>query len=206
MLIFALMRAYKFLCEKYGLESIEKRRLKQSRVSDLNDPFELRSFNLTNVVIRKTFEQTAEDVDKVSGMLCFSADWINPVMWAHYSDKHKGLCLGFDIPDLNEDPKNDAGYVRYVPQVFPFPSPAEFDKMPDDEHVDFARSALFTKVDHWTYEKEIRSWGVLANEDHGLYFVPFGDQLRLAAGSSFNLLSLARTSSASINSPRRAAA
>src|ERR1035441_5332564 len=89
------MRAYKFLDAKYGLESIEKRRLKQSRVSDLNDPFELRSFNVTNVALRKTFQQTAEDVHKCRGLLCFSSGWNNPVIWAHYSDKHRGLCLGF---------------------------------------------------------------------------------------------------------------
>jgi hypothetical protein len=34
------------------------------------------------------------------GMLCFSSDWSDPVIWAHYSDKHRGVCLGFEIPDV----------------------------------------------------------------------------------------------------------
>ena len=171
------MRAYKFLDAKYGLESIEKRRLKQSRVSDLNDPFELRSFNVTNVALRKTFQQTAEDVHKCRGLLCFSSGWNNPVIWAHYSDKHRGLCLGFEIPEITTDSKSNSGYVSYVPQLLPFP--VNFDHMPESQHDGFARSALFTKFEHWAYEKEIRVWDQLAHEEHGLYFVAFGEDLRL---------------------------
>jgi DUF2971 family protein len=172
-----LMRAYKFLDAKFGLENIKNRRLKQSRVSDLNDPFELRSYDVTDLVLRQTFLTTSEDVDKARGLLCFSADWKNPVIWAHYSDKHRGLCLGFEIPEMNEDPKSDAGYVKYVQHLSPFP--LNFEDMPESEHDSFARSALFTKYKDWAYEKEIRVWGQLANEDGGFYFVPFGETMRL---------------------------
>jgi hypothetical protein len=51
MLGFALMRAYKFLDAQFGLKSMCERRLKQSRVSDLNDPFELRSFDVSDIVL-----------------------------------------------------------------------------------------------------------------------------------------------------------
>jgi Protein of unknown function (DUF2971) len=100
------------------------------------------------------------------------------VIWAHYSDKHRGLCLGFEIPEMKEDPKSDAGYVRYVQHLSPFP--LNFDDMPESEHDSFGRSALFTKHKDWAYEKEIRVWDHLENEDEGLYFVPFGESLRLA--------------------------
>ena len=155
------MRAYKFLDAQFGLKSINERRLKQSRVSDLNDPFELRSFDVTDIALRRTFLATSKDVDQEKGLLCFSADWKNPVIWAHYSDKHRGLCLGFEIPEINEDPKNDAGYVKYVPQLLPFPRNLE--QMSESEHDGFARSALFTKFEHRAYEKEIRVWSHLAN-------------------------------------------
>jgi hypothetical protein len=106
------MRAYKFLDAQYGLKTIGERRLKLSRVSDLNDPFELRSFDVTDIVLRRTFLATSKDVDQEKGLLCFSADWKNPVIWAHYSEKHRGLCLGFEIPEMKEDPKSDARYVK----------------------------------------------------------------------------------------------
>jgi hypothetical protein len=74
-------------------QELEERRLKQSRVSDLNDPFELVPYDLTNLIYRKTFHQTWLDVDHERGLLCFSGDWKGPVIWAHYSDKHRGLSL-----------------------------------------------------------------------------------------------------------------
>jgi Protein of unknown function (DUF2971) len=171
------MRVYKFLDAKFGLENIKNRRLKQSRVSDLNDPFELRSYDVTDLALRMAFLATSEDVDKARGLLCFSADWKNPVIWAHYSDKHRGLCLGFEIPEMQDDPKSDAGFVKYVPQLLPFP--LNFEQMSESEHDNFARAALFTKFEHWAYEKEIRIWGPLAHEENGLNFVAFGQDMRL---------------------------
>jgi len=35
----AAMRAYKFLNEKWGLAALNEKRLKLSRIFDLNDPF-----------------------------------------------------------------------------------------------------------------------------------------------------------------------
>jgi len=177
MLRFGLMRAYKFLDAEFGLKSVRERRLKQSRVSDLNDPFELRSYDVTEIGVRRAFIATTADVDRERGLLCFSSDWKNPVTWAHYSAKHKGVCLGFEIPDINEDPKSDIGYVNYVSRLSPFP--LSFEQMSEPEHDHFARSALFTKFDHWAYENEIRIWGLLADEENGLHFVPFDEKMRL---------------------------
>jgi hypothetical protein len=171
------MRAYKFLDSDFGLKSIKERRLKQSRVADLNDPFELMPYHVTEIAIRMAFITTRDDVHKDRGLLCFSADWKDPVIWAHYSDKHRGLCLGFEIPTLNEDPKSNAGLVSYISSPLPFP--LNFEEMSDSEHDAFARKAIFTKFEHWLYEKEIRVWGPLENEDNGLHFVPFGENMLL---------------------------
>jgi hypothetical protein len=173
------MHAYKFLDASFGLKSIKERRLKQSRVADLNDPYELMPYDVTNDIVRNTFLSTREDVDKSRGLLCFSADWRNPVIWAHYSDKHRGLCLGFEIPEMHGHPKDDAGYVTYVPHLLLPPSISDFEKMTDSEHDAFARAAIFTKFEHWAYEKELRVWSCLENEDNGLNFVPFGKNMRL---------------------------
>lgn len=149
------MRAYKFLNEKYGLKSLEERRLKQSRISDLNDPFELIPYDLTQLIYRRTFHQTRLDVDRKKG-LCFSGDWVNPVIWGHYSDKHRGICLGFEIPEMMGDPRNDeTDHVVYVEKPLPCP---DFERMSEMEHISFARTAMFTKFKHWEYEKEIRVW------------------------------------------------
>jgi hypothetical protein len=167
------MRAYKFLDTHFGLKTLYERRLKQSRINELNDPFELTPFDMTDPIIRKTFIKTRDDVDNDKrGMVCFSADWRNPVIWAHYSDKHRGLCIGFEIQENDETSR-----VKYTAERLPFPP--NFLELSDAEHTAFARSALFTKFDNWEYEHEIRVWAPLQNEEDGLHFLEFGEKLRL---------------------------
>ena len=116
-----LMRAYKFLSKKWGLAALQEKRLKVSRICDLNDPFELTPFNLSDASIRKTFLKTRDEVGKERGLLCFSSGWSDPVIWAHYSEKHYGLCLGFEIPELKADTENDdCGKVDYIQSPLQF--------------------------------------------------------------------------------------
>jgi len=92
------MRLYKFLTAEFGMKSLREKRLKISIFDDLNDPFELlpyemkRGFRLNLISVIMDFAST-------QGMVCFSSNWKDPVIWAHYSDKHKGLCLGFEVPE-----------------------------------------------------------------------------------------------------------
>src|ERR1700722_1039161 len=154
----AAMRAYKFLNEKWGLAALNEKRLKLSRIFDLNDPFELTPFNLTDDDIRDAFFKTRDDVAKERGLLCFSSGWNDPVIWAHYSDKHRGLCLGFEIPELKVDAENDeCGKVDYVGMPLPFPR-AVFEEPEGSASYEVVRRILFTKFKHWEYEQEIRMW------------------------------------------------
>jgi hypothetical protein len=172
------MHAYRFLDAKYGLDSVKKRRLKWSRISELNDPFELTPYDLTKPVFRMTFLETRDDLNREKGLLCFSADWRNPLLWAHYSDKQKGLCLGFEIPEQKGDPENDEiERVRYIERPEAFPS--NFADLPGLERSLLVRRILFTKFNDWHYEQEIRVWGPLQNEEGGLYFLEFDEKLRL---------------------------
>jgi hypothetical protein len=172
------MRAYKFLDSTFGLKSLYEKRLKQSRLSDLNDPFELTPFDLTDVNIRESFFKTRHQLGEVNGVVCFSADWENPVIWAHYSDKHKGLCLGFEIPEMKGDPANDESKkVTYIDTPEQFPS--NFLDLPDSERFAIVQRILFTKFDDWQYEHEIRVWAPLQNKEGDLYFLECDDNLRL---------------------------
>jgi len=138
-----------------------KKRLKQSCVGDLNDPFELLPFDLTNPAVREAALDTKEDLDPERGLLCFSMDWSDPVIWAHYGDKHKGLCLGFEIPEPNND---DILKVEYQPKPLPFPL-EEYLACSEEEGERITRKALHTKFDNWKYEKEIRVWGLLGEQE-----------------------------------------
>jgi len=52
------MRAYKFLNQQYGLKSLYERRLRRTRINELNDPFELRPYDLTNPKVRWAISAT----------------------------------------------------------------------------------------------------------------------------------------------------
>jgi hypothetical protein len=158
------MKAYKFLDLHFGLRSIAERRLKISTLRDLNDPFELLPYEVSDRRIRRALHETLNKLASNRGILCFSADWRDPVIWAHYSDKHRGLCLGFDIPD------DQCKKVHYVSKRLRFP------QVPTLEH---AEALLFTKYASWKYEQEIRIWAQLNTEDNGLYFGDFGEVLKL---------------------------
>lgn len=107
---------YHYISARYGLEGIQKRRLKISRIMELNDPFEFLGVNLKDRKFRKLISETKQELSKSKGLLCFSKTWRNPVLWGHYADKHKGLCLGFEIAS------NLLGKVEYIDSRLPVPT------------------------------------------------------------------------------------
>ncbi len=158
------MLVYHFLNSHYGLEGIEKRRIKISRLTELNDPFEFLGADLSDREFRRVLTKTKKRMSESKGLLCFSATWKNPVLWGHYADKHQGLCLGFEIPN------HVVGKVNYVDARLPVP------KSIDDE---FMHQLLFTKFRHWEYEDEYRIYSQLNDEEGGLYFSYFSEDLAL---------------------------
>lgn len=111
------MRAYKFLPCRFGCHALRDKRLKLSELHTLNDPFEFRPFKLRSPIEATAFQSYLSDLGETRALSCFSASWHNPVQWAHYADNHKGLCLGFDVPESKAAP------VEYVS------SPYEIDRV-----------------------------------------------------------------------------
>jgi hypothetical protein len=158
------LKAYKFLDSFFGLKSLREKRLKISTLQDLNDPFELLPFDVSNRLHRSALRTTLGGLAACRGILCFSADWRDPVIWAHYSDKHRGLCLEFRLPD------ELCHEINYVSKRLLFPTAPVLGD---------ATALLFTKYINWKYEKEIRVWAALNEKADGLYFSNFGDDLKL---------------------------
>lgn len=51
---------------------------------------------------RRLIELLKNQADRV-GILCFTKDYNHPLMWSHYSDGHRGFCIGYDIDyDTNQ--------------------------------------------------------------------------------------------------------
>jgi len=158
-----LKRVYKFLTSEHALDDIRKRRIKISEIHDLNDPFELIPCDLSERANRAAVLKTRDDLAGNNGLLCFASAWTNPVLWAHYSDKHRGICLGIDVTADKLTP------MEYVRTRIPW-------RKPD---VAFVQQLLFTKFAGWAYEDEIRVYTNRDEQEGGLYFARFNEGLAL---------------------------
>ena len=160
------MRVYYYTAEKYALSNIINERIKISLLHDLNDPFEFLGINLLDKEFRKTFLSARDEAAKQAGIICFSKDWNNPLLWAHYGDRHKGICLGFDIDDI------------HLKEVIYFPErmPAEIDmkKKYGGMNIEIIENLFRTKYIDWKYENETRVIVPLEEKDEsGHYFTDF---------------------------------
>lgn len=166
------IRVYHLLPAEYGLIAIGLRRLKVARFSDLNDPFELMALNFRERRIRNIVRDFKNAYDAKTGLLCFSADWTSTVLWSHYAEKHRGICLGFNL--LREC----AETVLYEDQRIG----AELeDSEPTRLDNDLQELLLCTKFHHWRYEEEVRRFVSLeqAVQEGNLYVYPFNQSLQL---------------------------
>lgn len=103
------------------------------------------------------FENNIQAIEKKFGIFCLSKDAKSPPMWAHYADKGKGFCLGFDSDELcnffssQSSIKTDIAEVSYQ---------KEFPKMPitvkSNDLNKYAIARRTTKYLDWQYESEVR--------------------------------------------------
>jgi hypothetical protein len=140
------MRLYYMTSERWGSVDLARKHLKFARFDDLNDPFELLSAHLGERPARRFYKKLKTAVADRFGVICFSDNWRSPVMWAHYGEKHKGLCLGFDV--------KAAAQVKYEPERLKH----KLDQTEPGVRIaaDLMKIAMTTKFDEWKYEHEWR--------------------------------------------------
>lgn len=87
---------------------------------------------------------------KLFGVLCLTPHRDNLLMWAHYGDSHKGVCIGFDV---GSDFFQSAFCVEYQDD-YPL---IKFGYADSD---DILKKSILTKGKCWEYEHE---WRVIKN-------------------------------------------
>ncbi len=174
----SMKRLYYFTSQQYALESLRDKRLKIGRFSELNDPFDFLGIALNNRSQRRVHEERKHVLNATMGIICMSGGWRHPLLWGHYADKHKGICLGFDVdvsdPSQIDAPSNVWRPIDYV-ETRPTLSAFGVDHPNKMTPSDFARLSL-TKFDAWKYEDEFRWVGPLNDADPvtGHHFKSFG--------------------------------
>jgi hypothetical protein len=163
-------RIYKFTSARYGISNLQNKRLKLSTVDDLNDPFDLCPLDTSIPEIQQAANGITKYFREKIGIICFSRNWDNLLLWSHYGDSHTGVCFGFDIPD-------NAGYdadVLYQPNLLQI-------LRPENVNINLASRVFRTKHESWSYEQEVR---LLVNlngppDMEGLRWIEFGSELIL---------------------------
>ena len=166
------MILYHFLNQQFGIKDIQERRIKVSDIATLNDPFDFLSVAALRKSDRKLLLKWRTEMAEKFGLVCCSRNWHNPVQWGHYGDRHKGICLGFEVNDMH---LRQVSYVQSRPAwpTISEPWPIELKKQLIDQ-------LLYTKFAHWSYEDEYRLFTSKESQDSdGNYYVGFSDSLRL---------------------------
>jgi hypothetical protein len=167
------IRAYHLTTPEFGVNDIALKRLKVARLSDLNDPFELLAVSFGAKPTRSVVRKFKDETDNRKGLISFSANWTNPVLWSHYGAKHQGICLGFDLN------RTDVQLVQY--QADRLAKKLSENDDPNSLDADLQSLLMRTKFGHWEYEQEIRRFVDLSDaiKEGTLYFHPFGPDLQL---------------------------
>lgn len=158
--------------------SLIERYLWFAKFEDFNDPYEgkvrkdhsytpydleafikKRQLNLTKYDIQQLISDADSYIDE--GMektyngartCCFSLINDNMLMWSHYADKHKGLCLELDV-------------LADTTNVFRLLMPIQYTNIREScnyvrDDFSYIRCFALTKSLDWSYEKEYRSLAI----------------------------------------------
>jgi len=147
------------------LDVVANYRLYVPRPREFNDPFDC-IVKLENKA-QNSQEEIQRRVDTYSGVLSFCEDNDNILLWAHYSNKHYGICLEFDMNQWKDMPVHLARlkYKMKRPLISSEDlSNASASSAPGSSFgVDatvrepvFLNKMAFVKHKDWKYEKEWR--------------------------------------------------
>lgn len=112
-----------------------------------------------NQVIGDFWNKRKQTYGRVFGVCCFSASHLDALMWAHYADEHRGICLIFDT---HERPAVD--WKRYAYHAVEYTSQRSMNVL-DAGYTESLRRMLLTKAEHWKYEQE---WRLISARGEGM--------------------------------------
>jgi hypothetical protein len=172
---------YKFLPHEHAIQAIEKKRLKVTTLDRVNDVFDSMprigpSDGDPQYLQARFSEDFIQHHRKKSGILCFSKNCGNPLLWGHYAAYGTGVALGFDSDRLRHRIKFDVDYSKDRP-LLRIPASAADETVPFEETIKLIKTVFGVKAEDWKYESEVRC--VIELDDckpqDRMYFAQFHD-------------------------------
>lgn len=92
------------------------------------------------------------------GVCCFSTSYSSPLLWSHYGDQHKGICIGYSlernpVPQLKKVVYGGSRTIKSSALV------SAFLLMNEQAQESLSRDVLLRKAKGWSYEHEWRLIG-----------------------------------------------
>lgn len=99
-------------------------------------------------------ENASKNINNNLGILSLTRRWDSALMWAHYTDSHKGLCIGFDSQKsfFSSFRQVNNGDKIFMPVIYS----NNRIKVPIEENVSIDYKVMFSKSIDWQYEEEER--------------------------------------------------
>lgn len=109
------------------------------------------------------------------GVCCFSTLVDNPLLWSHYGDQHRGLCIGYGLDRIPKPRLERVVYGGDRTVKTSLIAEAIIDNDPEARTL-LDRDVLLGKADPWEYENEWRLLGDRGDQDSPLLMrdVTFG--------------------------------
>lgn len=90
----------------YNIRNFETQKIHLSDNNVMNDIFEG-----IPVLDEKISYERLNNLKDIAKMYCLTENNANILMWSHYADSHKGICVEYDLKNLTEDPFDTKKYL-----------------------------------------------------------------------------------------------
>ena len=142
----------KALFECFLKEASQERRIRQGSSGWMN---------LKGVVHKQihNLQEEFEETKRTTGISCLSESDSSLLMWAHYANNHKGMCVEYELLKISNQLKFTPVPVIYTNDRVTLSS-LESENLDRDTMKIFVES-ITTKSSEWNYEKE---WRIIRDE------------------------------------------
>ncbi|MGL1958428.1 MAG: DUF2971 domain-containing protein [Colwellia sp.] len=178
---------------QFTLDIIASERIFYALPESFNDPFDTKcSFTNSSAIIQSTDAQkiarafpndpdimafelksTSSDIDKFHhnlknfGIVSLAESAADILMWSHYADNHKGICIELERHENNE--LGNISVTRKIVYTKSYPSLNSKILLSQDNFDSSLQRILYTKSKQWVYENE---WRTFKPEGGKVYSLP----------------------------------
>lgn len=100
------------------------------------------------------------------GVSCFTKSPDDILMWAHYADSGKGICLVFGQSDLEYSLKQTYSEMKYGRVIYEENLPkADVKHNGKETYITIQEEVILTKLKRWVYEEEYRFYNYFTDID-----------------------------------------